>query len=91
MEYLKSVKLQYDNSDYQYYLFIYDELRHVKTFLPSNDKDNKRVLILNHDYYVNKDFIQENPFYKITNGMLYRGFQASICQEKGEEKEELAF
>jgi hypothetical protein len=85
------VKFEYINSEYQYYAFIYDELRHVKKLLPNTNKNNKKVLILQNDYYVNKDFIEENPSYRVINGMLYHRFQAFLCQEKEEAKEDLAF
>jgi hypothetical protein len=62
----------------------------VKKFLATVDKNNKKIFTFKNDFYVNREFSGDNTHYVITNKMLYQKFQAYLCQEKGEETEDLA-
>jgi hypothetical protein len=62
----------------------------VKKLLSTTDSGGKKILSLNKDYYVNKDFTGENTNYCLVNNMVYQKFQAFLCQDKGDEKDDLA-
>lgn len=71
-------------------MYIIDELKFVKKFLATVDSNNKKILTFKNDFYVNPSFTEDKSNYCLTNKMLYQGFQSYLCQEKGEETEDLA-
>lgn len=62
----------------------------LNKLLSSTDNNGKKLLTLKNDFYVNSEFTGENSNYCLANNMLYQKFQAYLCQERGEETEDLA-
>jgi hypothetical protein len=87
---LKSVKFEYDTTTYAYTVFICDEMKYIKKakFVPNNN--GKYEVTITNDYYVNQEFTGESANFAFSNRMLYYKFQAFLCQERGNETEDLA-
>lgn len=70
------------------YIYVVDEQKFVKIFVFRLDKNSKRIMELQNDYYVNSKFDGNFKNFKISNKMLYQKSQAFLCQPIGSESEE---
>ena len=50
-DFLKVVKLKYDNATYMYKVYIWDEIKYVKTGDFKTDNNNKYQMYINNEYY----------------------------------------
>jgi hypothetical protein len=85
-DYLQSVKCEANSEDYLYHFFICDEARFLKHLFFDTAKE-KRVLTMKKEYFVHEYFTGATNFV-FTDQMVYQGFAAYLCVEKGTENQE---
>jgi hypothetical protein len=85
-DYLQSVKCEYNSDDYIFHIYICDENRFLKHLFFDTVKE-KRALTMKNEYFVNEYFTGATNF-TYTNRMVYEGFSAYLCVEKGTENQE---